>query len=140
VDTDAIRECLLSYCAAFNRFDPVSVSAHYALPFLIATKDGQVAVRTPAESAANATALVEMYRNWGYSEARLLHADIQPLGERFASASAQWQVTRRGKLDPWQFKTHYTLSRVSGEWRIIQAVAFEDMRMHPPRSAPPAAS
>jgi len=132
---ESIHEFLLSYCAAFNRFDPAAVSAHYALPAQLATKDGQISLRTPAEAIANSTALVAMYKNWGYSEAQLESAQIDELGERFATALVQWEVRRHGKLEPWRFRTYYIVSRVSGSWKIIHAVAFEDLRMHPLRGA-----
>ncbi|GEM_PF-3191523 len=132
---DEIRTFLLSYCAAFNRFDSHAVTTHYALPAQIATKEGQVTFRTLPEAESNSSALVAMYKNWGFSEARLDDAHIELLGEVFASANVQWEVSRRGKLEPWRFRTHYTLSRTSGHWKIIQAVAFQDMRMHPLRGS-----
>lgn len=128
---DDIKQFLLSYCAAFNAFDPRAVTQHYALPAQIATKQGQLVFRTAAEAEANSNALVAMYKNWGYSEARLIDVDIVLLGELFASANVQWEVQRRGNFDPWRFRTHYTLSRASGAWKIVQAVAFQDLRMHP---------
>lgn len=116
-----------SYRDAFNRLDGKAVSAHYALPAMIAHAGGQGVFIDAAALDANNAALCEQYARSGFERAEFVERSFVPQGPDFCVADLAWKITRRDQA-PQCFNTSYSLSRRGGKWQVYCVTAYEERR------------
>lgn len=116
-----------SYRDAFNRLDGKAVSAHYAIPAMIAHAGGQGVFIDVEALEANNAALCEQYARSGFVRAEFAPHTFVPQSADFCVADVAWKITRNDQA-PQCFNASYALSRREGKWKVFCVTAYEERR------------
>ena len=122
-----IQHFFETYRDAFNRLDGHAVSAHYAIPAMIAHAGGNGVFLDVDALNANNVALCAQYASDGFLRADFEKRSFLPQGNDFCVADLGWKITRKDKA-PQCFNTAYALGRREGAWKVFCVTAYEERR------------
>ncbi|MEO8383597.1 MAG: hypothetical protein ABI583_00035 [Betaproteobacteria bacterium] len=122
-----IHDFFSAYRDAFNRLDGHAVSAHYAVPAMIAHASGNAVFADMDSLNANNLALCAQYAASGFQRADFRERSYVQQGNDFCVADLAWEITRSDQAAQ-RFNTSYSLRRTSETWKVFCVTAYEERR------------
>ncbi|MBL8957720.1 MAG: hypothetical protein JNK82_43495 [Myxococcaceae bacterium] len=123
-----------AYARAFEAQDVPAITARWAYPCHVTSDlvDALSVVAVPSAEAFEGPVrqVLELYRRVGVKRVRLLSLDVDVLSGQLRRATVQWGLVGLADLPLYDFTTSYVLGRFEGQWRLVSAVAHDELRAY----------
>ncbi len=131
---EEIEDFFERYAAAFEAGDVAAITALWGYPCQV-TNDLVDSVSTLAVPSAEAfraplQQTLELYRRVGMKRIALLDLQVEVLSSLLRRATVRWELRGLADLPLYDFTTSYVLARADGPWRLVSAVAHDELRAY----------
>ena len=131
---EELQDFFVAYAHAFEVADVPAITARWAYPCHVTSDlvDTLSVVAVPSAQAFEGPVrqVLELYRRAGMKRIRLLELDVEALSGQLRRATVRWGLTGLADLPLYDFTTSYVLGRFEGQWRLVSAVAHDELRAY----------
>lgn len=131
---EELEDFFRGYAAEFEAGDVAAITARWLYPCHVTTDavDGISAVAVPSPEAFHGPIhqVLELYRRVGMKRIRLLALDVDTLSAQLRRATVRWGLAGLADLPLYDFTTSYVLARRDGRWKLVSAVAHDELQAY----------